>query len=50
MDIWSLHSQGSKNLCCVDNYCTVGMLEAVGIESNKVRVDVQDGRLVISRI
>ena len=26
------------------------MLEAAGIESNKVRVDVQDGRLVISRI
>ena len=50
MDIWSLHSQGSKNLCCVDNNCTVGMLEAAGIESNKVRVDVQDGRLVISRI
>lgn len=39
-----------KELCCVDNYCTVGMLEAAGIESNKVRVDVQDGRLVISRI
>lgn len=26
------------------------MLEAAGIESNKVRVDVQDGKLVISRI
>ncbi len=26
------------------------MLEAAGIESNKVKVDVQDGRLVISRI
>ena len=26
------------------------MLQAAGIESNKVRVDVQDGKLVISRI
>ena len=28
----------------------VCIIEAAGIESNKVRVDVQDGKLVISRI